>query len=36
MVPKGFVKKKVMINGHMNDMILPVSGLDKWKHLIVE
>lgn len=31
-----FVKKKMLINGVKTDMIVPVSGLDEWKELIVE
>ncbi len=32
----GFVKKKMIINGVKTDMIVPISGLDEVKHLIIE
>ncbi|MFT4283151.1 MAG: hypothetical protein ACMXX6_01870 [Candidatus Woesearchaeota archaeon] len=31
-----FVKKKMNINGVIDEVIVPVSGLDEVKHLIVE
>ena len=32
----GFVKKKMNFNGVIDEVIVPVSGLDEWKDLIVE
>ncbi len=33
---KRFITKKVNLNGQVTDFIIPVSALDKWKHLIVK
>ena len=32
----GFVKKKMNINGVIDDVIVPINSLDEVKHLIVE
>ena len=31
-----FVRKKMLINGVKCDVVVPISGLDEWKDLIVE
>jgi hypothetical protein len=33
---EGFVRKKMLINGVKADVIVPISGLDEVKHLIIE
>ena len=32
----GFVKKKMNFNGVIDEVIVPINGLDEVKHLIVE
>ena len=33
---KGFVSKRVNLNGSIVDMSIPIKSLDEWKDLIVE
>jgi hypothetical protein len=35
-VDEGFIRKKMLINGVKADVIVPISGLDEWKELIIE
>ena len=32
----GFVRKKINFNGVIDDVVIPISGLDEWKDLIVK